>query len=1364
MPAGFRSPDGDDGRLDGKRYDVFVVSSAEDRAWVHGYLLDALEQASVTSCDVTDFELGRPRLEEMQRLVQQSRRVVAVFSRAFTADAAHDFLLALAQDWGQQTQTWPLIPVLLDDVELPPRVRMLERLDLRDPQAWKGQIERLAAALDRPLGPARPIPPCPYPGMRAYRADEAGRFVGRKREAEVLVDRLRLSPRICVLGPSGGGKSSLVLAGLASRLHGHPAFDGDPWRLHHVRPGADPLARIAASVGLEPTVGSAEIAEHLARIAQDERRLVVVDQLEELFSDGRDHGDEDLAALLSSIERSERVRTVLTLRADFYAQLMESPLWRLLAPYRFEVLPLRGERLREAIVEPAERTGVFVEPALVERLVSDSSGEPGMLPFLQETMRMLWGRIERRLITLDGYEALVLPESGYPSKSRNGLLVALSRHADGVLARLDDDQKVIARRILVRLVQFGEGRTDVRRQQRRAHLRADEDPDRFDETLATLSDGRLVTTGSEPLLNRGASDQSEWPARDLAPGGVVTVDLAHESMITGWSTLAAWVDEQRAAELVRRRLMQTAQEWQRLGRTTGGLLDDVQLGEAERWLDDPATAAVGVDQPIRELIERSRRRRDETHRRRQRLRMALAVLTAATAVLAMLATVNWRLAERETDRAQSLLLASRSRVGTDDSAVAGLLALEALRRAPTVEARGALLDSLIRRHVKLLRRLNAGDQPLLTVTAAPEADLIAAAGQPLPTGGGPDIVVWRLSSAEVVAELSGGHTDEITAVTLSPDGTTLAAAGRDDRVTLWNLQQAELERTFRSAPVELPDGVTSCRAASDSRFGADVRAVSFDPTGRVLAAAGHDQLVRLWNLEDGSEHRLSGHLCDVMDVAWHPDGDRLATVGRDDTLRVWSVHNRTQLRSYGTPDGSPRSTSEGRTNPSIQGDLRAVEWSPDGSRLAYAGNDGRVGILDSETFEEVQPPTLVHTERIFDVAFSPDGHEVASGGRDGVLAIRSVEDGSDVARIDTGPRAIAWPSNDRLLTVNLTPAVHVWEPHRRVPLAKELRAAGDTSIVGAIRAGGELIGATEEGGVVVWTGGATTAVGEPPESLGAATALVAINDERVAVGHQSGHVSEWTVDEARHVHTRQVHDDPVAALALAKPTSHLVTATRQGELRLWPADSDAPHVAEVQIPGCTVLSVAAHPVEPGLLAISCNETDTLRVWRAESGHIEVAHRGGRLREVRFDDTGGLLFGASINGDTRVWRILDGGRTVEPVAVLATRAEEIRAVATDPTRPRIVTGSADGRVQLWDVATRAEIGPAWRVPTPVRQLSFAPDGARVAVTAGAAAFEINVDEESWRDAACRRAGRSLTPLEWQQFVGEGAVEELCPASP
>ncbi|MBK8049311.1 MAG: hypothetical protein IPK16_20670 [Anaerolineales bacterium] len=220
--------------------------------------------------------------------------------------------------------------------------------------------------------------------------------------------------------------------------------------------------------------------------------VLVVDQFEETYTlSPLDEGMLFEQCLLT-LAGVPNFHLILTVRADFYPNLMRSPLWNLIQAHRMEVTALSRKALREAIAAPAKQAGVSIEDALVERLLADAAGEPGALPFLQETLVLLWEKVKARKLALSAYIDLA-----GDNDTRTGLQVAMARSADQALLdkRMPAAGAITTRRVFMRLIQFGEGRPDTRRQQTEADLHSvGDDPAIFGAVLALLIDRRLLTT------------------------------------------------------------------------------------------------------------------------------------------------------------------------------------------------------------------------------------------------------------------------------------------------------------------------------------------------------------------------------------------------------------------------------------------------------------------------------------------------------------------------------------------------------------------------------------------------------------------------------------------------------------------------------------------------------------------------------------------------------------------------------------------------------------------------------------------------------------------------------------------------------
>jgi hypothetical protein len=197
--------------------------------------------------------------------------------------------------------------------------------------------------------------------------------------------------------------------------------------------------------------------------------------------------------------------------------------------------------------------------------------------------------------------------------------VPLSERADACLAALDDAGQAIARRVLLRLVRFDDGRAAARQPQPLATLCARDDPARFAAILRHLTEARLLGIEGD------------------AASGDARVALASEDPIAAWPTLQAWIRTHGGTEQLRRQLEAEAAGWKQRadqGRGDLGLLDKGQLTELAAWLTPEIRRDLGVSDLADSFIAASR----AATRRRRPGRAYTGSVLAVLLMLLILAT------------------------------------------------------------------------------------------------------------------------------------------------------------------------------------------------------------------------------------------------------------------------------------------------------------------------------------------------------------------------------------------------------------------------------------------------------------------------------------------------------------------------------------------------------------------------------------------------------------------------------------------------------------------------------------------------------------------------------------------------------
>jgi hypothetical protein len=467
----------------------------------------------------------------------------------------------------------------------------------RYPQALQELIQSLSRQTSFPTSPASPpeqpattlpAPRNPYKGLQAFHIEDAQDFFGRDRLIDELLEKVRqlltldqqdqaVARLLTVLGPSGSGKSSVVMAGLLPKLKQGGIAGSEHWTyLDPMVPGQHPLE--ALTVALTPLFPECSLKSIREDLEDDSARglhlllttyvkqsgmsvVLVVDQLEELFTQTatEDERQQFLDILLAAIsEPHGPLIGLLTLRADFYDRPLQYPeLGRLIKSHQVIVFPMEMPDLRKVIEQPAQLPDVQLtfEGGLVGDLLFDVQGQVGALPLLQFTLDQLFQHREERLLTLHAYQQI------------GGVKGALAQHAEATYQSLPTDKhQRLARALFLRLINPGTVEEDATR--RRIPLSEltvvdQEETTRLTEVTNTFTQARLLTTNTI--------------------AGTSTVEVSHEALIQAWTRLQDWLHEARDDIHLQQSISEDTAEWNHYDQPTDRLYRGSQLKQALTW-------------------------------------------------------------------------------------------------------------------------------------------------------------------------------------------------------------------------------------------------------------------------------------------------------------------------------------------------------------------------------------------------------------------------------------------------------------------------------------------------------------------------------------------------------------------------------------------------------------------------------------------------------------------------------------------------------------------------------------------------------------------------------------------------------------
>jgi WD40 repeat protein len=491
-----------------------------------------------------------------------------------------------------------------------------------------------------------------------------------------------------------------------------------------------------------------------------------------------------------------------------------------------------------------------------------------------------------------------------------------------------------------------------------------------------------------------------------------------------------------------------------------------------------------------------------------------------------------------------------------------------------------------------------------------------------------------------------GHSSKVKSLVYSEDGRNIVSVGYDKTIRVWSATTGELERTLRG---EIGAGPAGRYYAGALSGGDKYLAVAGWLGNSNHAGASSAYQIRVHDFASGTVTRLlSGHSDVVLALAFEPHGQRLCSAGADGKVLLFNAETGQQLGAFFGHSGR----------------VLSVAWSPDRNYIVTGGADRNVMVFNVSSRSEVARFSG-HEDGVTGVGFTADGRQIVSASADRSVRLWDAPSGKQVrtlARLASGVGSLTLsPKRDRAIVTST-----------EAPFESVVLSLPDGKLVTKNKSHDNVVLASAispSGNWVATMGGSTYALSiwDPKsgaESVrggghGAPVWNVGISDDGRAFGLSHEFTASTSGDAQLNgplAHRLAFSDDKrelvfseagdVAGLRRAIAQSGLMSLklppNRNGSLlEVWEAGKRRVSIDRTSTSGYSHLSYTLVPTEN--LVISGGENGALGAYSASSGaqvRDFVGHTGDVLA-VAVSGDGKRLVSGSADQTLRVWDVPSG---------------------------------------------------------------------------------------------------------------------------
>ncbi|MCG9128052.1 sigma-70 family RNA polymerase sigma factor [Candidatus Poribacteria bacterium] len=489
------------------------------------------------------------------------------------------------------------------------------------------------------------------------------------------------------------------------------------------------------------------------------------------------------------------------------------------------------------------------------------------------------------------------------------------------------------------------------------------------------------------------------------------------------------------------------------------------------------------------------------------------------------------------------------------------------------------------------------------------------------------------------------HTSWVNGLSFNPEGTILASAGRDYIIQLWDVNTGEHIKTLL-------------------RTNSEIQCITFSPDGETLAS-GENNVIRFFDIDSGNEKTLNAHSSWVDDLSYSPDGKSILSISDPKEIFLWDVNTLQKKILDGPVEGFPTS----------------VDFNPDGRIIATGSWDNKVHLWHGPTGEYITAFSG-HTSYVVSVVFNPDGKSVASAAEDGTIRFWELETGtlknSLTGHIDTIHSVTFFPNGTQLISGNADGTLNVWNIKSR-SLVRNITSDYKELDRVVFNENGDIIACGIEEIVIINKDNPEQQRVLSKIKKGLHSFEITSDGKTYATGHEDKNIYLWDSKTGKLKNTLSGHTDYVYSTAFNPDNTLLASGNDDNTVRLWDVESGK---EKMILTGHTkgVKSVTFSP--DGKTLASGDGNKTIFLWDVITGEKKKTLIGHThwVFCLAYSPNGKILASGGVNNIINLWNPITGDK----LKTFTGHTAWIRDIAFSPDGRILASTGDDGTVLLWEI--------------------------------------------------------------------------------